>query len=84
MLLPVVAPLFQVNLWDRAATASGGLHMFLAVQYASGGVGLHIFSVADLSLVYMAPAFRSTHDAHVQRTANGMPVLTFWEGVRPD
>lgn len=73
----VVAPIFQVNTWEKDETDPG--YIFLGFVYPDHSGGPMIFDGRDLSLVYADQSFRSSFFSNAQ-TFNGERYLTLWEG----
>ncbi len=73
---PVVAPLIQVNSWDKGAADPAP---YLFVTTSIKGAGPMIYSAEDLSLVYADMSYVSAWNARVQ-AYRGENFLTFWEG----
>ncbi|PNY29792.1 Uncharacterized protein TCAP_00293 [Tolypocladium capitatum] len=75
----IVAPVFQVNSWDRAH-ADAAPYLFLGTVYGHMKAGPMIFDAGDLSLVYADQRYDNTYCSNVQ-VIGGTRYMIFWEGV---
>lgn len=76
----IVAPVLQVNSWDRTR-ADGAPYLFLGAVYGDMRAGPMIFDSRDLSLVYADQRYENAY-ASSAFVVNGSRYLTFWEGAR--
>ncbi|KFA77631.1 hypothetical protein S40288_08781 [Stachybotrys chartarum IBT 40288] len=74
----IVAPVLQVNSWDREATDDEP-YLFLGTVYGKDKAGPMILDARDLSLIYADQHYDNTYHSDVQYI-NGTRYLTFWEG----
>ncbi|KAM3515310.1 hypothetical protein MY11210_001051 [Beauveria gryllotalpidicola] len=74
----IVAPVLQVNSWDKTQTDGSSL-IFIGATYGNNKAAPMILSGKDLSLVYADQQFSQVYASSVQ-TFNGTKYLTFWEG----
>ncbi|POR32805.1 Uncharacterized protein TPAR_06986 [Tolypocladium paradoxum] len=75
----IVAPVFQVNSWDRA-DADAAPYLFLGTVYGRMRAGPMILDARDLSLVYADQRYDNAYCANVQ-VVSGTRYMAFWEGV---
>lgn len=74
----IVAPLLQVNSWDRAKTDDAP-YIFLGSVYGHMRGGPMILDASDLSLVYADQQYENAYTSSVQ-TINGTQYMMFWQG----
>lgn len=81
-----VAPMLQVNTWNKTAVSTRGSHIFLRHD-GNGTSPLAasplILDARDLSAVYMNRSFENVFGTRVQENF-GKKYLTFWEGRKGD
>ncbi|UNI13912.1 hypothetical protein JDV02_000607 [Purpureocillium takamizusanense] len=78
----IVAPVLQVNSWDRARASDGGArYLFLGGVYGAMRAGPMIFDSRDLSLVYADQQYDNAYTSSAF-VVNGSRYLAFWEGMR--
>lgn len=74
----IVAPIFEVNTWDRNLT-DDSTHIFIGSVYGEMKGGPMILDASDLSLVYADQEYENAYFSEPQ-TIKGKNYLTFWEG----
>ncbi|TQV94501.1 Arylsulfotransferase-like protein [Cordyceps javanica] len=74
----IIAPVLQVNSWDKTQTDDSS-YIFIAASYGNKKAAPMILSGKDLSLVYADQQYNQVYASSVQ-TFNGTKYLTFWEG----
>lgn len=77
---PIRAPVFHVNVWDRARTDPSPF-IFIGSFYGAGGAGPMILDARDLSLVYADQKYSNAYHSDVQ-SLRDQTYYTFWEGAR--
>ncbi|KAF7559154.1 hypothetical protein G7046_g5008 [Stylonectria norvegica] len=75
----IVAPIFQVNTFDKDAVDDAG-YIFIGTRYGPTIAGPMILDATDLSLVYADQRYNNNYASDVQEI-NGTRYLTFWEGA---
>ncbi|KAJ6446733.1 hypothetical protein O9K51_01506 [Purpureocillium lavendulum] len=76
----IVAPVLQINSWDRAGIDASP-YLFLGTVYGAMRAGPMIFDSRDLSLVYADQRYENAY-ASSAAVVNGTRHLVFWEGAR--
>lgn len=74
----IVAPVFQINTWDRNLTDDSS-HIFIGSVYGNMKGGPMILDANDLSLVYADQEYENAYFSEPQ-VIGGKNYLTFWEG----
>lgn len=76
----IIAPVLQVNSWDKTRTDDSS-YIFIGASYGAKKAAPMILSGKDLSLIYADQQYSQVYASSVQ-TFNGTKYLTFWEGGR--
>lgn len=74
----IIAPVFQINTWDRNLTDESS-HIFIGSVYGHMKGGPMILDARDLSLVYADQQYENAYYSEPQ-VIGGQNYLTFWEG----